>query len=411
MPLFNYRARNARGDLLNGALEGADSGTIAAYLMNTGVIPITIQQVADKDATGIRRWVEKLLSPPITSLDVQLFSRQMQTLLKAGIPMMQGLTSLAESATNKSFGNVLNSLRSALDTGRELSSAMRDHPAVFTPYYVSMIQVGEMTARLPEIFPRLYDYLQLDRQVREQIASALRYPKFVLFAIVAALGVVNSFVIPQFAKIFARANFELPTLTRAMLEMSSFTLANWPFLVAAVALGTFAFKRYTRTKEGRFLWDRIKMKIPIAGPLVMKGTMARFARSYALAEKSGVPVGQTLSVVAKTVDNAYIGMAVEQIRDGVERGETIFRTASTLGVFLPLVLQMIKVGEETSDMARLMDEVADMYERELEYDLKTLASRIEPIMIMFIGVLVLVMALGVFVPMWDMGQVQLHKPH
>ena len=310
MPLFNYRARNARGDLLNGALEGADSGTIAAYLMNTGVIPITIQQVADKDATGIRRWVEKLLSPPITSLDVQLFSRQMQTLLKAGIPMMQGLTSLAESATNKSFGNVLNSLRSALDTGRELSSAMRDHPAVFTPYYVSMIQVGEMTARLPEIFPRLYDYLQLDRQVREQIASALRYPKFVLFAIVAALGVVNSFVIPQFAKIFARANFELPTLTRAMLEMSSFTLANWPFLVAAVALGTFAFKRYTRTKEGRFLWDRIKMKIPIAGPLVMKGTMARFARSYALAEKSGVPVGQTLSVVAKTVDNAYIGMAV-----------------------------------------------------------------------------------------------------
>jgi MSHA biogenesis protein MshG len=282
---------------------------------------------------------------------------------------------------------------------------------VFNQYYVSMVQVGEMTGRLGLIFPRLHGYLQLDRRMQEQIKAAMRYPKFVLFAIIGAIGVVSAFVIPQFAKIFLKANFELPIITRMLIATSSFTLNYWELILAACAAATYVFRRWTDTKDGRYTWDKLRLKLPIAGPIILKGTMARFARSYALADESGVPISRALSVVARTVDNAYIASAVEQMRDGVERGESLLRTATTTGVFMPRVLQMIGVGEETGEIGRLMSEIADMYEEDVEYELKTLVSRIEPILIFFIGILVLILALGVFVPMWDMGQVQTRRAH
>jgi len=411
MPYFQYRARNPRGELLQGVLEGADSGAVASFLINTGATPVEIKATDGDTLQDEGNWFERMTSPPVTSLDVQLFSRQIHTLLKSNVPIMQGLRGLEDSASNKNFARVLRSLRGALDAGRELSAAMREHPKVFSQYYVSMVQVGEMTGRLTEIFPRLYDYLQLDRKMHEQITAALRYPKFVIFAIISAVGVVSSFVIPQFAKIFAKANFELPIMTRALIGLSSFVLNYWLLIIAASVASSFLFRRWVATTEGKYTWDKIKLRLPVAGPIIQKGTMARFARSYSLADKSGVPVSQALSVVARTVDNAYIASAVAQIRDGVERGDSILRTATMTGVFMPRVLQMISVGEETGQIGQLMDEIADMYEQEVEYELKTLASRIEPILIMFIGVLVLILALGVFVPMWDMGQVQLKKPH
>lgn len=411
MPYFQYRARNNRGELLQGVLEGADSSAVASYLINTGATPITIS-VSDNDAAVAEGdWLERMTSPAVSTLDVQLFSRQIHTLLKANVPIMQGLRGLEDSASNKNFARVLKSLRAALDSGRELSAAMREHPKIFSQYYVSMVQVGEMTGRLTEIFPRLYDYLQLDRKMHEQITAALRYPKFVIFAMVAAIGVVSAFVIPQFAKIFMKAHFELPLMTRALIALSSFVINFWPLILGLSTAAGFLFRRWVATPEGKYTWDRNKLRLPVAGAIIQKGTMARFARSYSLADKSGVPVSQALSVVARTVDNAYIASAVEQIRDGVERGDSILRTATMTGVFMPRVLQMIGVGEETGQLGQLMDEIADMYEQEVEYELKTLASRIEPILIMFIGVLVLILALGVFVPMWDMGQVQLKKPH
>lgn len=411
MPNFQYKARNIRGEMLHGVLEGADSGAVASYLINTGATPIEIS-VSDNDSTFAEgNWLERITSPAVSSLDVQMFSRQIHTLLKANVPIMQGLRGLEDSASNKKFARVLSALRTALDSGRELSAAMREHPKVFSQYYVSMVQVGEMTGRLTEIFPRLYDYLQLDRKMQEQISAALRYPKFVIFAIVSAIGVVSAFVIPQFAKIFMKAGVELPIMTRALIGLSSVTLNYWPVILAGCTATAFLFRRWAATKEGKYTWDKTKLRLPVAGPIIKKGTMARFARSYSLADKSGVPVSQALSVVARTVDNAYIAGAVEQIRDGVERGDSILRTATMTGVFMPRVLQMISVGEETGEIGQLMDEIADMYEQEVEYELKTLASRIEPILIMFIGVLVLILALGVFVPMWDMGQVQLKKPH
>jgi MSHA biogenesis protein MshG len=409
MPFFNYRARNGRGEMLQGVLEGADGSAVATYLLNIGATPIEIK-LTNKDEGLIDGGVlGKLFATPITVMDVQLFSRQMYTLLKAGVPIMQGLQSLQESAINKSFAKIIKDLRESLDGGRELSAAMRLFPKVFSLYYVSMVQVGEMTGRLTEIFPRLHDYLQFDRSMREQIAAALRYPKFVLMAMASALVIITTFVIPQFAKIFAKSHVELPLMTRVLLGTSSFVIDYWPVVLLTVIGGTFGFRAFVASKEGRYRWDRLKLKLPIAGDIIMKGTMARFARSFSLAYKSGVPIGAALGVVSKTVDNAYISGAIEQMRDGVERGESIFRTASTTGVFTPMVLQMISVGEESGELDNLMDEIADMYEHEVEYELKALSSRIEPILITFMGVLVLILALGVFMPMWQMGQVQLKK--
>jgi MSHA biogenesis protein MshG len=411
MAYFNYKARNNRGELMQGVLEGADRGAVASYLLNTGATPVEINLSDNDTALAPASLFEQLTAPPVTNLDVQMFSRQMYTLLKANVPIMQALKGLEDSASNKNFGRVLKSLRAALDAGRDLSASLREHPKVFSQYYVSMVQVGEMTGGLTQIFPRLHDYLALDRKMQEQITSALRYPKFVIFAIVAAIAVVSAFVIPQFAKIFMKAHFELPLMTRALLAVSSFTVNYWQLILAGVAVATFFFRKWVATKEGRYAWDKTKLRLPVAGQIILKGTMARFARSYALADHSGVPVSQALSVVARTVDNAYIARAVEQVRDGVERGESMLRAATMSGVFMPRVLQMIGVGEETGEIGQLMDEIADMYEQEVEYELKTLASRIEPILIMFIGVLVLILALGVFVPMWDMGQVQLKRRH
>jgi MSHA biogenesis protein MshG len=409
MPFFNYRARNGRGELLQGVLEGADGSAVASYLMNIGATPIEINLTKKGGDVAASGWLGKLLATPITTIDVQLFSRQMYTLLKAGVPIMQGLQGLKDSAINKSFASVIKDLRESLDSGRELSAAMREHPKVFSAYYVSMIQVGEMTGRLAEIFTRLHDFLLFDRTMREQIAAALRYPKFVMSAMVAAITIINVFVIPQFAKIFARANFQLPITTRALIGMSSFVVQYWPIVILFVVGIFFAFRAFVAGKEGRYAWDKFKLRLPIAGQIITKGTMARFARSFALASKSGVPIGAALAVVARTVDNAYIASAVEQMRDGVERGESILRTATTTGVFQPMVLQMIAVGEESGELDTLMDEIADMYEHEVEYELKTLSVRIEPILITFMGILVLILALGVFVPMWQLGQVQLHK--
>lgn len=411
MPFFAYKGRNARGELMQGVLEGVDSGAIADQLFGTGVTPLEITATTRKAAAAgdgdDRPWA-RLTRRKVTSLDVQLFSRQIHTLLKSGVPIMRGLAGLQESATNRSFGRVIQDLRESLDAGRELSVAMRRHTACFTPFYLSMVRVGEMTGRLDDVFLRLFDHLEFDRDMRDRVKAALRYPTFVVMAMIAAMVVVNVFVIPQFEKVFKSFHTELPLMTRVLIATSRFTVAYWPLLLAAAVGALFGFRAWTRTVSGRLAWDRIKLRMPVAGKIIHKATMARFARSFALSVRSGVPIVQALSVVAQTADNAYLTQRIEGMRDGVERGESILRTATNAAVFTPVVLQMVAVGEESGSLDDMMDEVAVMYEREVDYELKTLSSQIEPILITFLGIMVLVLALGIFLPIWDLGQAALH---
>ena len=411
MGVFAYKGRNASGDQVEGTLEGNDSGGIADQLMKSGITPTEIRQ--SRGLTGGKsvdpEWFKRLFAPKTTLMDLLMFSRQMYTLLKAGVPIMRGLAGLQESTKSPAFARVLKDLRESLDSGRELNASMRRHPEVFSPFYVSMVQVGEMTGMLDETFVRLYDFLEFERDMRERIKAAMRYPSFVILAMVIALVVINLFVIPSFAKVFESYRAELPVMTRVLLGFSNFMVQYWLLMLAMVVAAVMGFKFYVSTPVGHYKWDKYKLRLPIAGKIIYKSTLARFARALGLSFKSGMPVLQGLTVVGLVVDNKFMRGRIEKMREGVERGESILRTAVASEVFNPVVLQMIAVGEETGDLDGLMFEVADMYQRDVEYEVKTLSSQIEPILIMLLGVLVLIMALGVFLPMWDLGKVALRR--
>jgi MSHA biogenesis protein MshG len=404
VPFFAYTGRNARGELVRGVLENSDSGAVADQLLTTGVSPIDISPASGPKELAGEGWLRRLSTERVTIEDMLLFSRQMHTLLKAGVPILKSLAALQESATRVGFANMLQDVRASLDSGRDLSSSMRRHPKVFGPFYISMVRVGELTGALEEIFLRLFNHIEFEREIKDQVAQALRYPIFVIVVMGVAVVIVNVFVIPAFARIFASFKAELPLMTRALLGFSDFMVNYWPALLGLVAGAYVAFRVWVGTPAGRYRWDRMKLRIPIAGKIILKATLARFARSLSIALKSGVPIVQALSVVEQVVDNAFVGQRIEQIRDGVERGESLLRTAVTTGVFTPVVLQMISVGEEAGELDDLLREVAEMYQREVEYELKTLSSQIEPILIVLLGGMVLILALGVFLPMWDLGQ-------
>lgn len=408
MPHFSYKGRDAGGRLVQGVLEGPDCNTVADRLMETGVTPLEILLSRAARATGpglLRRLREKTPRRE----DLLAFSRQMHTLLKAGVPIMGALKGLQDTATNPSFGGIIKDVRESLDTGRELSASLARHPAAFSPFYVSMVRVGELTGRLEEIFLRLFGHIEFEKFMGNQVKAAIRYPAFVLATMAVALVVINLFVIPAFAKVFAGFKADLPYLTRLLIGFSDFTVTYWPFIAAAVAAGFFGVRAYVHTASGRLNWDRAKLSIPIAGKIVQKATMARFARSLALALKSGVPIVQALATVSRVVDNEFIAGRIQAMREGVERGDSVLRCAAASGVFPPVVLQMVAVGEESGALDDLLGEVADMYQRDVEYELKTLATQIEPILIVALGVLVLILALGVFLPMWDLGNVALGR--
>jgi MSHA biogenesis protein MshG len=409
VPAFAYRGRSPQGELVTGTLDGADENAVADQLLSSGVTPVDIKAVAGKSDGDSAQWFQQLTAPKVELVEVSLFSRQMYTLLKAGVPILRALAGLQESATNSTLKAVISDLRVSLDSGRELSVAMRRHPDVFSNFYVSLVRVGETTGQLDEAFSRLFEYLEFEREVRGRIKTALRYPTIVLFVIAGAIAIVNFAVIPAFAKIFAANKVALPILTRVLIASSDFFLAYWPFMLATLFLAVVGLRSFVSTAHGRLVWDRAKLRIPVAGRIVFKATLARFARAFSLSSKAGVPIIQSLTVIAGVVDNSYLARRVEDMREGVERGESVLRTAIASNVFTPVVLQMIAVGEETGELDDLMGEVADMYEREVDYEIKNLSANIEPIITIALGVLVLILAIGVFLPIWEMGSVMLKK--
>ncbi len=401
MPFFAYKGRNGRGEAVQGVLEGADSGAIAGQLFGLGITPLEIRSSAPpKSGDGLKFGFGR---KKVTHTEVLLFSRQMYTLLKAGVPIMGALKGLEESTSNPQFAEVVRDLRESLDTGRELSVSLARHPEVFNQFYTSMVSVGEQTGRLEEVFLRLFHHLEFEKFMREQVKSAIRYPSFVVATMAIAIVIINIFVIPAFAKVYAGFKAELPLMTKVLIGFSNFMVEYWPYLLAGLVVAVFGARAWVNTAAGRMTWDRLKLRIPIAGAIIQKATLARFARSFSLAFRSGVPVTSGLGMVANTVENVYISERIARMREGVERGESVLRTARDAGVFTPVVLQMIAVGEESGALDDLTGEIADLYQREVEYDLKHLSSQIEPILIVMLGILVLILALGVFLPIWDLG--------
>ncbi|HKQ30055.1 MAG TPA: type II secretion system F family protein [Burkholderiales bacterium] len=401
MPSFSYRGRNRRGESVKGRMEGASADAVALQLFNSGITPIEISAGGAENVLGFKF---KFGSEHIGLLDVALFARQMYTLLKAGVPIMQALRGLRESTHNEALAEIIGSISENLDQGLDLTTTMRRYPQVFSSLFVAMVQVGETTGSLPEVFRQMSEYLEREKNTRDQVKSATRYPMFVIIAMAIAMFIINLFVIPAFVKVYASFKIELPWSTKLLVATSNFTVNYWYLMLAAVIVTVMSIRFYIQTPEGRYKWHRLKLRLPVTGKIVYQATLARFARAVAVMIRSGVPLVQGMTVVSRAVDNEFIGERVVQMRDGIERGEPIARTASATGLFPPLVVQMIGVGEDTGAVDELMFNVADYYDREVDYSIKNISDAIQPLLIIVLGVLVLILALGVFLPMWDLVQ-------
>jgi MSHA biogenesis protein MshG len=397
---FSYKARKSGGELATGILEAPDASTVAQILTGRSFTPIEITENSQEQTAELSQI--SFFTPQITLDDLVMFSRQMYSLAKSGIPILRAVRGLADTTSSKRMAVALDDVADQLERGRTLSSALNKHDHMFGRLFVSIVHVGENTGKLDDAFLQLSFYLEREQETRKQIKAATRYPMFVIIAIVIAMVIMNIVVIPIFADMFLSFGAELPLMTRILLSTSNFFITKWPFLLVAIALITSLIVRYLRTENGRYKWDRTKLKLPVVGSIFERTLLGRFARSFSMMLVSGVPLTSALNLVAEAVNNAFMAERILSMRKNIEKGESLSRVASSSKLFTPLVLQMINVGEETGRVDELLAEVAEFYEREVDYDLKSLTSKIEPILISIVAGMVLILALGIFTPMWDM---------
>lgn len=405
MTLFRFVGRDVEGMKVSGNMEGTSSDVIASVLMSRGITPVEIH--ASTVSEDWRESIDDMLaSKRVEISDLIMFCRQMYTITKAGIPLMKGLQGLAKSMNHRHFRRALEDIGIRLESGVELSAAMRHHGDIFDSLFLSMIVVGESSGRLEEVFDQMSFYLERDLETRKSIKSALRYPSFVLMALAIAMVVVNIFVIPAFAAMFAKFAAQLPLPTRILLGVSDFFIHFWPHLLVLTIVLAIGVREYLKTPEGAKNWGRWSFKLPVVGDILERATVARYCRALALMLQSGVPIVQAIELCAKAVDNPYLAQKILAIKTGIERGDSLTRTHNASGMFSTLVMQMIAVGEESGQVDQLLAEVASYYEREVDYDLKKVGDRIEPILIVIMAGFVLILALGIFLPMWEMYSVQ-----
>lgn len=404
MALFAYKGRNQAGELIQGQREADSTEVLASQLAAANIIPISINETEEKE-NRTEKFTRFLgLGKPGLS-DLILFSRQMYALVKSGVPIIRGLTLIADSTRNPIFSECLSSVVDDLESGRTFSGALARHPEIFGPLYINIVRVGEETGKLEESLLRLYQYFDQDKVTLEKIKSALFYPITVIVAIILAVMFLMAKVIPKFAEIFQQFNLDLPIQTRIIIAISNFIADFWWLLAMLAVAGIVGARQYVKTEAGRYNWHRMKLNIPNIGDIIRRATLARFSRSFAMANSAGVPILQGLTITSKAVDNDYVEAKIRKMRTEVERGETITRAATSTELFTPLVIQMLAVGEETGQIDEMMVEVADFYEREVAYDVDNITKIIEPILTVILGLMVLILAMGIFLPMWDLVKI------
>ncbi len=403
MPLYEFKGRGSNGQLIDGEFEGASNSAVAGLLMDRGVIPISIVEKKIK-VDVIEMIKDRFDLHRISIEELLMFTRQMGALIRSGIPITRAISGILESVHNPLLIRSLHDILEQLESGRSLSISCARHPKVFSNLYISMIQVGENTGKLEETFALMADYIDRNRRISQNIKTAMRYPLTVVTAIAVAIVIVNLYVIPQFAKFFETNKLELPWQTLLLLNTSNFFVDYGVYLGIGFVGLVFAFRHYINTLDGRYRWHKFIVNAPLVGDILHRSFMARFARSFSMAFSAGVPIVQAMGVISRSIGNDYISGHVNGMREGIERGEALTRTAQQTGMFTPVVMQMFAVGEEAGNLDEMMTFIADFYEEEVDYDVKTLADRIEPLIYVAIGGLVLILALGIFVPMWDVAQ-------
>lgn len=405
MAIFEFKGRNAEGRLISGQLDASSPDAAASQLLGRGITPVEVKAFIEKLSFS-ERFARATNSGKVEAVELIMFCRQMHTISRAGIPLVKGLRGLSASLRNYTFQQALNDIVERLEAGVELSVAMRAHPKIFNNLFVSLVNVGENSGRLDLVFKQLSEYMERDLNTIKSIKTALRYPTFVLVAISIAITVINIKVIPAFAGMFEKFGAQLPLPTRILIGISDFFVNYWMYLFAAVAGLVGWVYHYVNTPEGSRVWGRKKLRVIIIGDIIERASLARYSRSFGLMLNAGLPINTALELSARAIDNPYLGDKIRAIRAGIERGEGLYQTHLVSGMFTPLVLQMISVGEESGQVDALLAEVALFYESEVEYDVKQLSDRIEPIMIIIMAAFVTILALGIFLPMWDMYSIQ-----
>lgn len=405
MAIYEFKGRNNEGRLITGQLDASTKDAAVNQLLGRGITPVDLSEFVER-VNFSEQFNRATHRGRVETVELIMFCRQMHTISRAGIPLVKGLRGLSASLRNYAFQSALNDIVERLESGIELSTAMRHHPKIFSNLFVSLVSVGENSGRLDLVFKQLSEYMERDLATVKSIKTALRYPTFVLIAISVAMVIINIYVIPAFVGMFEKFGAQLPLPTRILMGISDFFVNYWMhMMIVVIALIIFTY-RYVRSPEGSRVWGQKKLKIPIIGDIIERASLARYARSFSLMLSAGLPLSNALELSARAIDNPYLGDKIRGIRSGVERGEGLFQTHMLSGMFTPLVLQMISVGEESGQVDVLLAEVAQFYESEVEYDVKQLGDRIEPIMIIIIAGFVTVLALGIFLPMWDMYAIQ-----
>jgi len=401
MPAFQYSARDKTGRLIKGTLSASSKEEAAKQLHASHLHPIQISFIYHSNHIFNRLQVS-LQQHTIPLGTKILFCHQMYTLIKAGVPIIQAIRGLMESVRHPYFSSVLMRIAEKLEAGHDLTHALAEFPRIFPALFINTVQVGEKSGRLEHAFARLAHYLEHEKLTRERLIAATRYPLLVIAAIMFAIIIISTLVVPAFAHLFSQSKMDLPWQTQLIVGLSNFITQHGYLLLLFFFSSGLLAHFYLRTGQGQYLKDKYLLKLPIFGHIISDITFARFSYALSLALKAGIPLIEALLLVAQAIDNQYLARKIYAMCEAIERGETFGQAAEHTHIFPILVMQMIDVGEETGALDELLTEVANYYDQQIDYTIKNLSTLIEPILLIGLGIMVLILALGVFLPMWDL---------
>jgi type IV pilus assembly protein PilC len=397
---FQYKVKdNKTGKVVEGSLEAENAQLVVSKLRSMGYTPIEIQQQGARNLT--RDLKIPGLSDRVKLKEVAVFSRQFATMINSGLSLLRSLHILSEQTESKPLAEVVNQVRIDVERGSSLSAALAKHPKVFNRLYVSMVRAGEVGGALDSVLLRLAETIEKQVELRRKVKSAMTYPLVVAVLVLVIVSAMLLFVIPMFQNIYKQLGGKLPTPTQILIDISKVVRTFWYLVVLAEIGGAFAFRRWVSSEEGRKRWDAIKLRVPVFGKLVRKTALARFSRTLSALVRSGVPILESLDIVAETSGNHVVAVAVRDTQQAVKRGEPLSRKLEDHEIFPPMVVQMMAVGEETGALDEMLDKIADFYDQEVEATVDALTSLIEPILIVVMGVCVGGMIISLYLPMFN----------
>lgn len=399
MPQFAYRVRNYDGELVTGQAEATDRGSMEKLLEGQGFIPISVSETRSR-TYDMERF--NALFETVKPEDLIIFTRQLGTMYRAGIPFMRSVKAVADQTESKALKKVIETIRADVERGESFSHALSRHPKVFDELFVSMIEAGEAGGVLDEILDRLSTLLEKDAEIKSKIKSATLYPKIVVGAIIAAAAILVTFVIPKFAALYGGFKVTLPLPTRMLVSMSGFFNRYWYLMAIVSIVSVFTFRYVVKTEPGRVWWDRTRLKFPVFGPLTLKASMSRFSMILGTLVRSGIPILTALEISGRAVGNVVITAEVDRVRNEIRGGRPLAAPMEDSILFPPMMTQMVSVGEETGQLDDMLLRVADHLNTEVDYTIRNLSTLIEPMLLSVIFGMVLFMALALFLPMWDM---------